>query len=830
MDGDEERKEEGEVWSPEGKSQDDFMLKDECIVLDYGDNVIGHDNKYNCHKFTVGMPKGILHRAFSVMLFDVDGKLLLQQRAGVKITFADVWTNTCCSHPLHGMSPKEVDDPGATLGGDPAGVKVAAVRKLDHELGIAPGVLDPKKFTFTTRVHYFAADLKTHGPDAPWGEHEIDYLLIYKLDYPGSELQLAPHPHEVSATKWVTQEELFREMEAKDSMPLWSPWFEIIAKKFLKTWWEDLDGVVAGKRCADYGSIHRFDCPDWMGGQGKCEPFLDDLQRRVAASTPEAVEGVLADAFREQMLKDVASTTAVFGASGAEMKQGAYGKVPTHKTSKLKQLLRPFEVTSALKLKFLPSLAGLKDNLGAGASGDVKFCNDMLCKVSRSFAAVIQQLPAGCCIDICVFYLVLRALDTVEDDMTYYKGRLDVKQSELRSFHEARLMNPDAPPIMGCGEGDERVLLEQFGAVARVFATLPKESRDVIKDITDKMGGGMADYVTADLVQGTKDEDAYNLYCHNVAGLVGEGLTGIFVGRGYESEELAEGGLLKWPFCGEDNKLGLANSMGLFLQKTNIIRDYLEDYVDGRAFWPKTVWSKHATTGDLGDFTRPCARLGVDKACLSGYAAEVAKKGASDRALACLDELIADALELVPDALKYLEKIKTPEVYRFCAIPQVMAIATLVECFDNPKLFTGVVKIRKGMAARLIVDTQKGHGAVLKWFRHFGEHILDRVDDCHATSSDKWRLIAAATRVVASTPEPPPYKKKAAFLVTVGYLGYKISKFAINWIWWPLLIRPFLLPAYLKFLHPTLNATLIPAITENVVPVLRQAPVVGGYF
>ncbi|KAK7237058.1 farnesyl-diphosphate farnesyltransferase [Aureococcus anophagefferens] len=184
----------------------------------------------------------------------------------------------------------------------------------------------------------------------------------------------------------------------------------------------------------------------------------------------------------------------------------------------------------------------------------------------------------------------------------------------------------------------------------------------------------------------------------------------------------------------------------------------------------------------------------------------------------------------VPDALKYLEKIKTPEVYRFCAIPQVMAIATLVECFDNPKLFTGVVKIRKGMAARLIVDTQKGHGAVLKWFRHFGEHILDRVDDCHATSSDKWRLIAAATRVVASTPEPPPYKKKAAFLVTVGYLGYKISKFAINWIWWPLLIRPFLLPAYLKFLHPTLNATLIPAITENVVPVLRQAPVVGGYF
>ncbi len=46
-------------------------------------------------------------------------------------------------------------------------------------------------------------------------------------------------------------------------------------------------------------------------------------------------------------------------------------------------------------------------------------------------------------------------------------------------------------------------------------------------------------------------------------------------------------------------------SMGLFLQKTNIIRDYLEDYVDGRAFWPQDVWKKHAKTGQLGEFALP---------------------------------------------------------------------------------------------------------------------------------------------------------------------------------------------------------------------------------
>lgn len=51
--------------------------------------------------------------------------------------------------------------------------------------------------------------------------------------------------------------------------------------------------------------------------------------------------------------------------------------------------------------------------------------------------------------------------------------------------------------------------------------------------------------------------------------------------------------------------------MGLFLQKTNIIRDYLEDYVDGRAFWPQDVWKKHAKTGQLGEFALPQFRYVV---------------------------------------------------------------------------------------------------------------------------------------------------------------------------------------------------------------------------
>ena len=63
----------------------------------------------------------------------------------------------------------------------------------------------------------------------------------------------------------------------------------------------------------------------------------------------------------------------------------------------------------------------------------------------------------------------------------------------------------------------------------------------------------------------------------------------------------------------------------------------------------------------------------------------------------CLNELVTDALELAPDCLAYLSQLRCAEIFRFCAIPQVMAIATLNELYGNPKVFTGVVKIRKGL-------------------------------------------------------------------------------------------------------------------------------------
>ena len=105
--------------------------------------------------------KGLLHRAFSVFLFDSQNRLLLQQRATEKITFPDMWTNTCCSHPL-GI-PGET---GTTLEESVQGVRRAAVRKLDQELGIQVSQVPIDDFKFLTRIHYKAPS------DGKWGEHE----------------------------------------------------------------------------------------------------------------------------------------------------------------------------------------------------------------------------------------------------------------------------------------------------------------------------------------------------------------------------------------------------------------------------------------------------------------------------------------------------------------------------------------------------------------------------------------------------------------------------------------------------------------------------------
>ncbi|KAI5868474.1 NUDIX hydrolase domain-like protein [Durotheca rogersii] len=207
----------------DGHDEEQIRLMDEvCIVLDNNDKPIGTASKKLCHLMT-NIDKGLLHRAFSVFLFNDQNQLLLQQRASEKITFPDMWTNTCCSHPL-GV-PGET---GSNLPESIEGVKRAAQRKLGHELGIKKEQVPIENFHFLTRIHYKAPS------DGKWGEHEIDYILFIKAN-----VDLDVNPNEVRDVKYVTPDGL-KSLFADPSL-VFTPWFKLICQSMLFEWWEHLD-------------------------------------------------------------------------------------------------------------------------------------------------------------------------------------------------------------------------------------------------------------------------------------------------------------------------------------------------------------------------------------------------------------------------------------------------------------------------------------------------------------------------------------------------------------------------------------------------------------
>ena len=325
--------------------------------------------------------------------------------------------------------------------------------------------------------------------------------------------------------------------------------------------------------------------------------------------------------------------------------------------------IHPWEIKAMYNLKFRDKIRQPKKPLVELIDGldDRDFCYTALTKVSRSFAVVIQQLPEDLKDPVCVFYLILRGLDSIEDDMDFAQ---EPKLLLLRSFYEKCEINNWN--IEGVGDSEDyRVLLKHFEKVIGLYLSLKPSYRKVISDITKRMGNGMADFAEKKVYS----LDDYNLYCHYVAGLVGIGLSGLFSASTLEAPML-------------ETEERLSNSMGLFLQKTNIIRDYHEDLHSGRIFWPGEVWDKYSS--EIGDF-------------------EKAPTQASS--MACLNHLVLDAMQHVEDSLEYMSMLHNKQIFRFCAIPQVMAIATLAKVFNNSKVFTSNVKIRKGLGAKLMYYT-----------------------------------------------------------------------------------------------------------------------------
>ncbi|XP_077188658.1 squalene synthase-like isoform X1 [Paroedura picta] len=326
----------------------------------------------------------------------------------------------------------------------------------------------------------------------------------------------------------------------------------------------------------------------------------------------------------------------------------------------------------------------------------LRTCYTYLNQTSRSFAAVIRALDGELRNVTCIFYLVLRAMDTIEDDMTI---SLETKVPMLENFH-SYLYQPDWK-FMG-SKGKDRQLLEDFPTISWEFRNLAKVYQDIIADVCQMGGPGIAEF----LKKKVDSKQDWDEYCHYVSGLVGIGLSRLFSASKLED-----------PIIGQDTDL--ANSAGLFLQKNNIIRDYLEDQVEGREFWPREVWSKYVKK--LSDLAMP---ENIDKA------------------VQCMNELITDTLHHVPDILTYLSQLRNQSVFNFCAIPQVMAIATLAACYNNKQVFRGVVKIRKGQAVTLMMDATN-IDAVKAIMYQYVEEIYQKIPSTDPSSSRTQQIIAS---------------------------------------------------------------------------------------
>ena len=214
------------------------MMEELVLCLDSDDNVIDSSSKFTTHH-----GEGILHRAFSVLIFDSEGRLLVQQRSSDKITFPAVWANSCCSHPLD--IDGENDDPIE-------GVKEAARRKLDQELGIPRTITNDWKFHHIGRFEY-----KCRW-DSEWVEHEIDHVLIVEAD-----CEVDFNRNEIQSVDWLDNDSLIRMMERKGrwKSQLIAPWFEAIFNNFLGSGDFTIDGIISNKkseiiRCGELSVQH----------------------------------------------------------------------------------------------------------------------------------------------------------------------------------------------------------------------------------------------------------------------------------------------------------------------------------------------------------------------------------------------------------------------------------------------------------------------------------------------------------------------------------------------------------------------------------------------
>ena len=311
-----------------------------------------------------------------------------------------------------------------------------------------------------------------------------------------------------------------------------------------------------------------------------------------------------------------------------------------------------------------------------------QFCWRVLPDVSRSFAAVIRQMPGGAADAVMVSYLLCRLADSIEDSSL----PVAEKQRRLRLFPQQLEERAGAPEfVLESISATYRELLSRPDAVFACYRSLPAEARAAIFACVEEMSDGMAEWTARSIVT-IADQDNY---CYYVAGVVGKLLTRLFRVYGMVSAAL------------ETELAKRAVQFGLALQKVNILRDVRADMLEGRCYWPEELMRKH----------------GLD-------AQHLLDPAETQRAVRVLNELIVDVQPYFAAALEYIELLPRTELRlrSFCAIPLFMATATARVCRNNPDVFLAdePVKIARSEAKRIVARAKMfgwSNGYLRRWFR-----------------------------------------------------------------------------------------------------------------
>jgi isopentenyl-diphosphate delta-isomerase len=175
---------------------------DALILVDEADREVGFLSKALCHD-----GQGVLHRAFSLLIFNDEGELLLQQRAPAKRLWPLFWSNSCCSHPRRGEA-----------------METAITRRLYEELGLSC----PLQFLFKFRYH---AQFGASG-----AEHELCSVFIARCTE-----QVRINRGEILGWRWIAPHDLEVEMAASGA-ERFTPWFRLEWARI----WQDHRAAVLG--------------------------------------------------------------------------------------------------------------------------------------------------------------------------------------------------------------------------------------------------------------------------------------------------------------------------------------------------------------------------------------------------------------------------------------------------------------------------------------------------------------------------------------------------------------------------------------------------------